>query len=196
MDCEDKGKLPEDAVPVGDRAHTPEGSISFPAFSPSPIPEELYSVYEGGPFTSCTVCSEDLRDGRLYEVQKVFRGSECVFEMGVCHACGESIAREFSEESLEAIKGFLLCKFKPTLESHHCNFCGFPRSMIKDYTIVGACSENLLYFPSIVMCEKCSENLQECLSQKTKDIQGDFIKDHFPGVPCDLDLSPTFGGVF
>ena len=116
--------------------------------------------------------------------------------MGVCHSCGESIAREFSEESLEAIKGFLFSRFKPTLESHHCNFCGFPRSMIKDYTVVGACRESLLYFPSIVMCEKCSESLQERLSQKTRDIQGDFIQEHFPGVPCDLDLSPALGGLF
>ena len=40
------------------------------------------------------------------------------------------------------------------------------------------------------MCEKCSIGLQENLSQKPRDIQGDFVNDNFPGVPEGLDLSP------
>jgi hypothetical protein len=167
----------------------------LPEFKPCPIPRELHSVYEEGPFTSCNVCGESLADGRLYEIQKVYRGKQVVFELGICHNCGENVAREFSEESLEAMKGFLLCNFKLTLEARHCHFCGLPRSVTPNYTIVGACRESSLIFPTLVMCEKCSEGLQDRLSRKTRDTQGDFIRDHFPGVPADLDLSPSFGGV-
>jgi hypothetical protein len=46
------------------------------------------------------------------------------------------------------------------------------------------------------MCDSCSERLQEKLSRKTRDTQGDFLNDHFPGVPADLDLSPTLSGLF
>lgn len=182
MECEDPSRFPERAFRI-------------PPFQPIELPEDLHSVYEEGPFRSCTVCDSDLLDGRLYEVQKVFRGSECVFEMGVCHECGESVAHEFSEESIEAMKGFLLCRFKPTTEPTHCHFCGFPRSMFKDYTLIGACRESSLILPRIIMCEKCGIALQECLSQKTRDVQGDFVQDCFPGVPADLDLSPTIGGL-
>ncbi len=182
MECEDPLQFPDNA-------------FQLPPFDRVDIPEELFSAYENGPFKTCTVCSESLSDGRLFEVQKVYRGSECVFEMGVCHGCGEGVSREFSEESLEAMKGFLLCNFKPTTDAHHCHFCGFPRSMFSNYTIIGACREEFLIFPSIVMCEKCGDGLQERLSQKTRDVQGDFVQDFFPGVPADLDLSPTFGGI-
>ncbi len=183
------------SLEFSDDSLKPDDAIRLPSFDPVPIPPNLHSVYEGGPFSTCTVCSESLTDGRFYEIQKVYHGTECIFEMSVCHTCGETIARDFSEASLEAIKGFLICNFKPTREPHHCHFCGLPRSLFKNYTIVGACSEASLVFPSIVMCEKCSEGLQERLSQKTKEIQGDFMQDHFPGVPADFDLSPTLGGI-
>lgn len=183
MECEEPFQLPE--MP-----------IRLPPFQPVTIPSELHSVYEGGPFRTCSICSGDLGDGRSYEVQKVMRGKECIFEMAVCRECGTAVARECSEESLEAMKGFLLCNFKPTREPLHCHFCGFPRSMFESYSIIGACAQESLILPAILMCERCSDALQERLSRKTRETQEDFIRDCFPGVPADLDLAPTFGGVF
>lgn len=49
--------------------------------------------------------------------------------------------------------------------------------------------------PSLVMCDGCNERLQDCLSRKTRDVQDDFVRDNFPGVPADLDLSPSFSGL-
>jgi hypothetical protein len=95
-------------------------------FRPTPIPSLLHTVYESGPIKTSTVCGEVLTDGRLYEIQKVYRGKEAVFEMAVCHKCGENVSKEFSEESMENIKGYLISNFKPTLEPQHCHFCGFP----------------------------------------------------------------------
>ena len=48
-----------------------------------------------------------------------------------------------------------------------------------------------LFVPSIIMCEKCTEKLQGKLSRKTREAQGDFIKDNFPGVPEGLDVTPS-----
>lgn len=162
-------------------------------FEPRPIPDLLHSAYEEGPFRSCTVCGDVLTDGRLYEIQKVFRGTEAIFEMAICHTCGEGVAREFSEQSMESVRRFLEEHFRPAQEGQHCNFCGFPRGVVQNYTIVGACREHSLVLPSLVMCEKCTERVQEELSQKTRDAHDDFVRDHFPGVPADLDVSPIFG---
>lgn len=173
--------------------------VDEPEFSeeikPAPIPEILHSAYKEGPFTQCTMCSEGLTDGRLYEIQKVYRGKEVILEMAVCHKCGENVAREFSEESVENFRRFVTDSFRPTSEASHCNFCGLPRGVLPNFTIVGACRESWLILPSFVMCEKCTERLQALLSRKTRDVQGDFIRDNFPGVPADLDLSPTLGGI-
>lgn len=200
-----------------------------------PIPVELHSVYESGPFTRCTICNGPLHslyaagepetfgtvpighedpslDGAIeddgfqgnqdaddsqaiYEIQKVFRGSEVLFEMAICRRCGEQVAKEFSEESIEAMKGFLLSNFKPDKDASHCHFCTFPLALLEGWTMVGACREDRLIFPPIILCEPCSENLQQRLSKTTRDVQDEFIRDHFPGVPADLDLSPSVFGV-
>lgn len=162
---------------------------------PSPIPDLLHSAYEEGPFRCCTVCGGELAKARIFEIQKVFRGKEVIFEMAICHACGEQAATEFSEESLENIRRFLTKNFRPSEEPRHCHFCGFPRNLIPNFTIVGACSNDKLVLPSMIMCEGCTERLQGELSGKTRDVQGDFLRDHFPGVPADLDLSPSFSGI-
>lgn len=160
---------------------------------PQPIPEILHSVYEEGPFRTCNVCGAVLTDGRLYEIQKVYRGEQVVFELAICDRCGETVSREFSEESMEKIKRHLLENFKPSDDAGHCHFCGFPRALIHNFTIVGACTETSLILPSIIMCDNCSESIQELLSRKTRDAHDDFVRDNFPGVPADLDLSPSFG---
>jgi hypothetical protein len=158
---------------------------------PQPIPELLHSVFEKGPFKTCCVCSKVLTDGRLYEIQKVFKGREAIFEMAICHGCGEEVAQEFSNESKENMKKFLVDNFRPAPEPAQCHFCGFPRNLVPNFTIVGMCQKFSLLVPSIIMCEKCTERLQGKLSRKTREAQGDFIKDNFPGVPEGLDVTPS-----
>ena len=163
---------------------------------PPEIPKELHSFYEEGLFRKCTICEKELEHLGLYEVQKVYRDKEVIFETAICQACGEDLSKEMSLESKDAMKGFMLCNFKPTEEPDHCHFCGIPRAIFENYTVIGACRELSLLLPLIIMCEKCSEHLQGELSEKTREVQGDFIRDHFPGVPADLDLSPSVGTLF
>lgn len=157
------------------------------------LPSELHSVYEKGPFRRCSVCNTDLSTGCIYEIQKVFRGREVVFEMAVCQTCAEAAAREFSVESMDALKGFLISSFKPDPETVHCHFCGFPRALAAGYTLVGACQASSLLVPAIILCDSCGEKLQRRLSKKTREAQEDFVRNNFPGVPDCLDLNPTFG---
>ena len=170
--------------------------ISTPAPRYIVLPEALHSFYEKGPFQRCTVCSRNLGDGCLHEIQKVFRGQEVVFEMALCQPCGEGLCKELSEEFMKAMKGFFLSNFKPSKKTQQCNFCGFPRLLASGYALIGACRNGLLLVPAIVLCDRCAENLHAQLSEKTRQAQDDFIKNHFPGVPPDLDLNPTFYGAF
>jgi hypothetical protein len=158
-----------------------------------PIPPELFSAYEAGPFRACSVCSSPFSEsGCLYEIQKVFRGREAIFEMAVCERCGHEVCREFSHESLETLKEFFTGNFKPSPRADHCHFCGLPRSTLMDCTVMGICRGSSLIAPSCVLCERCGENLQARLSQKTREAQQDFIGRTFPGVPAGMDLKPAF----
>jgi hypothetical protein len=176
-------------VPMEAAPDDPNDLLRF--VQPKPIPQILHSVYEKGPFRTCCVCSQVLTDGRIYEIQKVYRGKEAIFEMAICHECGSDVASEFSKESMESMKNFMLERFKPLQEPTHCNFCGFPKAVVPNFTIVGMCREKSLLVPGIIMCEKCSESLQEKLSRKTREAQGDFVRDTFPGVPEGLDVTPA-----
>ena len=51
---------------------------------PPEIPEELHSFYEEGLFRKCTICDKDLEHLGLYEVQKVYRNKEVIFETAIC----------------------------------------------------------------------------------------------------------------
>ncbi len=189
---------PEDEPPIDSlAAPDPLAAKSAPRNCPRRllIPSELHSFYDKGPFRSCTVCGGDLSSGCLYEIQKVYRGKEVIFEMAICQTCGEAICQEFSEESMAAMKGFLLSSFKPSRETCHCHFCGFPRPLSSGYTLVAACRASALIVPAIVLCDRCGEKLQARLSKKTKESQEDFIRNNFPGVPAEMDLNPTFCGM-
>ncbi len=176
---------------------------------PRPIPSTLHSAFLERPFTHCTICSRALRSPSppgsegppesegplLYEIQKVFRGTEVLFEMAICRHCSDAISREFSEESLNAMKGFLLANFRPSGDAATCHFCRVPVDLPGRWTVVGACHSDRLLFPEFVACEPCTESLQLQLSQKTRDTQDEFIRDHFPGVPADMDVSPRVFGI-
>ena len=181
--------------------HQDSGLPCKSLWTPRPIPKELHSVYEGGPFIKCSVCGHSLaaaesEDGVLFEVQKVFHGREVIFEMALCQPCGESLCGELSAESLEALKGFLLCNFKPSLAPQHCHFCCMPRALLDRFTLVAACRRDALVLPSIVLCDHCGDRLQQQISPKTRETQDEFLRDHFPGLPGARDLNPSFGGMF
>jgi len=158
------------------------------------IPSELHSFSQGGPFRVCSVCHGTLAGERPYEIQKVYRGTEVVFEMAMCNPCGEQILRQFSRESVEALKDFLRSRFKRFPGTFRCHFCSLPKALQPGYTIIGACKGSALLRPVIVLCDGCGGKLQSELSQKTRETQEGLIRDRFPGVPAQLDLNPTLGG--
>jgi len=155
-----------------------------------PVPEILHSTYLEGPFRTCAVCEERLDDGRVYEIERVFRGREPVFEMAICLACAAKVASEFSRESTEAIRTFLQDRLTLRLDEG-CGVCGRIATSGRGRTVSGIVRRGALVLPMLTICDTCEEALQGLLSEKTRRVQGDFIDTHFPGVPAGLDRSPT-----
>ena len=68
------------------------------------ILEIFHSLYEGGPFKSCLICSRDLlTEDVIYTIQKTFAGDEPICEFAVCLDCMHELREEFSEESLQRV---------------------------------------------------------------------------------------------
>ncbi|MEM7263704.1 MAG: hypothetical protein AAF488_17075 [Planctomycetota bacterium] len=180
-----------DELEGGGEEHRARVLIARSWLEPEPIPEELYSEYSGEPFAKCLVCDAALTDDKIYQIQKSFRGTNVAFEMAICQGCGQSTSEEFSEESLEVMHAFLSTIVDAVAErSEACGACGKAQTELKNFSVVGLCKGESLLVPRMVVCMECEEDVQNRLSRETRERQGDFVRDNFPGVPADLDLAP------
>lgn len=168
--------------------------MAFPDFGGFPhfgeVPEDLHSTYLGGEFRQCSICDCALPDASAYEVQKVMRGDECVFEMAICLGCAQNLMREYSEESLAVLSG-LSSRVTGRAPRGSCEFCSVPREGVDEYTSIAVCRAGTMLTPMITLCYDCVDSLHAELSQATRDTFGEFIRDNFPGVPEGLDLPVT-----
>ncbi|MHC5039866.1 MAG: hypothetical protein ACYTHM_21375, partial [Planctomycetota bacterium] len=147
-----------------------------------------------GLFSKCSVCERPLLEGEsLYEIQKVFRGTEVVFEYAVCQPCGMNLMKSYSKESIRTLQEFFETRFHPDDDHSHCHFCGAERLEGKeDVSILALCLGNLLVTPPVVICGACNESINEKLSKKTRESYGDFIETYFPGVPAGWEAPVPF----
>ena len=106
QDSPDQPAPPGEDVPGGAFAREPgAGDPSAAAeqpfeTEPLEIPSELHSFYEEGRFRKCTICDKDLQHLGLYEVQKVYRDKEVIFETAICQACGEDLSKEMAGKEI------------------------------------------------------------------------------------------------
>lgn len=158
-----------------------------------PVPEILHSDYREGPFTQCNICDRLLDEGiQPYHVEKVFRGTECVFEAVLCAPCAEKLNRQYSRESRRALRDFFLAHYEPSLDISSCHLCRGPAVPGEDRVLAGICARDRLVLPIVVCCSRCQERSQELLSARTREMFRDFIETHFPGVPAEWEPVPSF----
>lgn len=182
------------------------------------IPPLLHSTQTGTPFQHCIECETELLGSWTpYAIEKIFRQGEVIFEYAICAACIGSIAREYSAESIENIREYLagtsfdegaeidrlLRAFGQVTEDglaatadpvEHsppdaCQRCGNRDSeFVEERTIAVLMVGDRVATDVSALCGACTEGIDAVLSQKTRDVQGDFIVRNFPGVPAGLDL--------
>ncbi len=161
--------------------------------TPQPIPTELHSDYEERPFRICTRCGETLCDFvEGYQIAKVFRRGEVVFEYALCAPCHTGLVDEFSDESRQTLEKFYHENITIGLGSEACAICRCGRADLAEpeFTLGAVCHGTEL-LESLMICGACAEKSGSFISKKTQEVFGDFINDNFPGVPADALPSPT-----
>jgi len=161
------------------------------------IPQILHSEYEECPFSGCTMCGEALRDvDEGFQISKVFRRGECVFEYALCMPCRDRMAEDFSEDSVAAMEKF----HEENIEAGHgleeCACCHreskeWPQA---EYSLVAACLHDAL-LDGIMVCIDCTEAMQGLLSKQTKDRRDRFIEENFPCAPDETAPVPSGVGM-
>ncbi len=157
------------------------------------IPIEFYSDSDKEPFCKCTFCSTDLKEGTTsYMIEKsIKKGANniknTVFEYAICMSCNLKKMQAMSEESVQNIKAYMEQNFVlETWESNlsskreyfsHCVVTGKSIEELEEYNIVGQFVGDKMIagqFP-ILISPSIGEEIQELLSQKTKDEFDDFM---------------------
>jgi len=168
------------------------------------IPKEFHSDSNNDVFKKCTFCSKDLTTGEdTYMIEKSFKVNpnngkrNTVFEYAICVSCNLKKMQAMSEESVQNIQNYMAEHFiMEELEAQSdvnrklldkCVATGKPASELEEYNIVGQfVSDKMIVgqFP-ILLSPSIGEEIQELLSQKTKDEFDDFM-DTINDVPPEL----------
>jgi len=166
---------------------TPDAASDGPE-SRTPIPEFLHSAFAEGPFTKCDACGAALRERPVpYQLQKTVKRGDVVFEIALCLPCLMGAMRDFSEESMERIRRFHEERYRPSDRLDECHFCRAAVGPESEYEIGAVCAGVFLARDPVVMCANCGGELSESLSKRTRDAWGEFLDDHVPGVPKEME---------
>ncbi|MCH2059702.1 MAG: hypothetical protein MK183_03660 [Verrucomicrobiales bacterium] len=167
-------------------------------FPSDPIPEEFYSEYEERPFLTCTRCGETLCDfTEGFQIAKVFRRSEVVFEYALCAPCHIGMIDEFSIESRKALEDYYKSNMTPGLGAQQCGICLLERESlpVNEFSLGAACLGSQM-LEAFMICSPCMEKSNLLVSKKTQGIWNDFIDNNFPGVPDNAMPCPTGISIF
>lgn len=170
------------------------GDVSPAEGEPAEVPEILRSEYSGRPFETCLVCRTDLADAELHIVEKMIRGGEAVMEMALCGGCAEEMSRDCSEESLQTIREVQESWAENADDDAACCAgCGKFHVSASGFVVAGYFLPGYELMRSMTVCETCHDGVQQRLSRSTRERFGEFIRDHFPGVPENIDAPVGFG---
>jgi hypothetical protein len=184
---------------------------SFWDFIPPPGPlvsvmrtmdEWLCSEETGEAFSHCLCCKLPLVEiAGPWLVNKEFRREECVMEYAICQACRDRVTDELSEESKEAVRGFLEeeidweARMREFMMSHRvtdrfdaCIACRAPRGELEGFGISALFDSggSLVVGPlPLLICQPCVGRMTESLSEASREVWRKFLAENFAGPPRD-----------
>ncbi len=153
--------------------------------SPPGIPPELHSEYEGRPFHTCTRCGEMLREiPEGYQIFKLYRKGETIYEYVLCHPCHSGLVDRFSQESRTRLADFYRQRVSMHLGRGKCAVCGDTRSEAgaEEFSLTAACKGDQLVH-DLMVCGPCRVEMQSLLSRETRGVWDRFVEDNLPGAP-------------
>ncbi len=164
--------------------------------------EWLGSEETGEAFSHCLCCKLPLVeiDGP-WLVNKEFRKEECVMEYAICQVCRDRVTDELSEESKEAVRGFLEkeidweSRMREFMLSHQvvdrfdaCIACRAPRAGLEGFGISALFDSggSLVVGPlPLLICQPCVGRMTASLSEASRAVWRKFLADNFAGPPRD-----------
>lgn len=171
----------------------------------SAIPK-IFQKSDGGYLDSCIMCNRSLLSpAQDYIIEKSFRvipeyrKKEVIFEYAMCLVCAEQMRNELSKESKQRIENYFSQRIdlnkrqallKPTRSAFpnwikECMVSGEAIKNSREYTIYAhGFGRRLVYdlFPYAVS-GAVMEEVNELISEKTRDVLDDFVGRHFSGPP-------------
>lgn len=174
-----------------------------------PIPKSFLSEETGEPINRCIQCDHDLMLGdRYYVIEKVFKKypklsrTEVLFEYAICDVCYDKMKEKLSTESMANLSNYMMTNtdFNGIYEKinqspddpegwlTHCMIKGAPIDDLQEYQIGAFFRGDQLvtnYLPPFMIGEMAMEEMNELLSDETKDEMDGFMDEHF-GIPPEL----------
>lgn len=162
----------------------------------------LASEETGVAFSHCLCCRFPLVEiAEPWLVNKEFRRGECVMEYAICQPCRDHVTEQLSEESKEAVRGFLEreidweSRMQEFMLSHvltdrleACVACGARRDELDGYGISALFDSGGLLVTGplpLLICQPCIGRMTASLSEESRDVWRKFLADHFAGPPRD-----------
>ncbi len=173
------------------------------------MPDELLNE-DGQLFSHCKQCHQSLQDpAQPYTLEKVFKRypntekPQVLFEYAICDTCAGEIRGEFSEESAANMQGYFAEKLEAREEEfsedihhrmQHCMLLGSPLAEEQEYAVVarGNGSKMLQSQYPFAISVTAMDEMQELISEKTRDLLDDFVGKNFPGPP-EFETVPVDG---
>lgn len=167
---------------------------------PKPIPSKLYSEDTGMAHAQCKICQKDFGEHEIYGVQKVYKNypnqeAQVLFDFALCQTCMEEARAELSVESRLRIDQFIMGKLQvleakgvdisESFQEETCSLSGKLLSESKEYQVVAVCRGDELLESPMVMSDDILEQIQELLSEESKDELNRFNENNF-GWPPEL----------
>lgn len=174
-----------------------------------PIPKIFLDSDSGAPLQRCIDCDYKVFEGdRYYMIEKVVKRypeldtTEVLFEYAICQNCYEKMKDAMSEESMANLSSYMMQNTdfeglsqrieeqpdNPEYWLSNCLIKGTPVKEMNEYQM-GACfkGDRLMtdFIPPFMIGELAMDEMNELLSQATKDEMDDFMGDHF-GIPPEL----------
>ena len=133
---------------------------------------KFHSYETGEAFTECCDCGCNLHDVDIYIINQSFAANECIFECAMCLQCRERMNEQLSENSRVAMFDFM--HDHADMESR--------QNRLSNNSATEA------YIENCIICDDCEGKIAASISDETRKFWDDYIAEHFPGPPSEIDL--------
>lgn len=165
------------------------------------IPETLYAEDSQQPHQHCMICNVHLHQVANYGIQKIYKNyphqekPQVLFDFALCMPCMEEARAGLSKESRENMDAFMRSKMltlaydgtdpRERYKKKQCTLSGKALEESIDYQVIAICTGDQLMESPLYISGEILAEIQELLSQQSKDELDRFTENNL-GWPPEL----------